>query len=789
MKSPKKENSEYANSFLDQLFAQRYTALDLLPGSNIEENLVALLLGENPYRVPSHLLKQYSELRSLVENASTAEVKVVVFGGGTGLSTIIGGDSRRTDWAQHSSAGLKCYFPHLHSVVCVTDDGGSTGELRKDLPLIALGDLRHVLLAALKLPDLARKYGFHQANGQALIEALHVLFNYRFTNKPRGPMELLAEMGIQESEFPEDLFAYFVSLIDALFTDSRLCPVLQRPQCVGNLLLASAIYKKLDTSVTLQDLKHRPQAVYRAIEYGLGHMAIALGLRTDAVLPAMLNPAELCMLYSNGVLVTSENKSGEARRRYPVDRTLLAYYGDPALHPRLLPLIAEADIILFAPGSLYTSIMPILQIPGVPEAVRANKKALKLLVANIWVQKGETDATRDAPDRKFYVSDLIYAYHRNIPGGIKNLFSHVIALNMADIPGSVLQQYALEEKQPIFLDRELVHRLGLGLVEATVFSPELLRTQKRIQHDPDALGKITKTLWALWQWGLVKPVPLDEPLPKPLGAVTLTSTMGMAPCYRFQQFQDRLRDIRFLHTPFGEGEEQLFERKKREEIEKELLQIFWQHPDIPLAHLDTLRGISLVSTESWKRNQEWDNVFSFYDPTDGQIKIRKDVSRDKKRFEAAFLIALGQSVLGNYAQEKRMEPLYWQGNAVGLLYRLRTRTGADLNSFLSPEDINSYLQLTRMHPSPQVKGVYTRAINLTEGFTPPGLFFGLFYAWYLDNTLIPTIDYKMSIMRHERTSMLPEQTRLAGRRQNTVIFFRERVFRQEYIERKMNGKN
>ena len=61
MKSPKKENSEYANSFLDQLFAQRYTALDLLPGSNIEENLVALLLGENPYRVPSHLLKQYSE--------------------------------------------------------------------------------------------------------------------------------------------------------------------------------------------------------------------------------------------------------------------------------------------------------------------------------------------------------------------------------------------------------------------------------------------------------------------------------------------------------------------------------------------------------------------------------------------------------------------------------------------------------------------------------------------------------------------------------------------------------
>ena len=169
------------------------------------------------------------------------------------------------------------------------------------------------------------------------------------------------------------------------------------------------------------------------------------------------------MLYSNGVLVTSEYKSGKAQRGYPVDRVLIEFSRPPYLQPEVVQLVQQADIILFAPGSLYTSIIPLLQVPGMAEAVRNNATGLKVLVANIWVQKGETDATRDAPDRKFYVSDLIRAYHRNIPGGVDDLFSHVVALDMSDIPGSVLQRYALENKEPIYVDRGRVRAMGFGL--------------------------------------------------------------------------------------------------------------------------------------------------------------------------------------------------------------------------------------------------------------------------------------------------------------------------------------
>lgn len=110
--------------------------------------------------------------------------------------------------------------------------------------------------------------------------------------------------------------------------------------------------------------------------------------------------------------------------------------------------IAEADILILAPGSLYSSIIPVFKVPGLAEAVRKNSKALKLLVSNLWVQAGETDLSIADPKRKFHVSDMIRAYERNIPGGIKDLFNEVLCLSLKDVPASVIQRYAVEGKKP-----------------------------------------------------------------------------------------------------------------------------------------------------------------------------------------------------------------------------------------------------------------------------------------------------------------------------------------------------
>ena len=75
--------------------------------------------------------------------------KIVVIGGGTGLSNLL--------------RGLKAHTSNLSAIVTVADDGGSSGRLREDFKMIAPGDLRNCLVA------LAEQEG-----------VMENLFRYRF---------------------------------------------------------------------------------------------------------------------------------------------------------------------------------------------------------------------------------------------------------------------------------------------------------------------------------------------------------------------------------------------------------------------------------------------------------------------------------------------------------------------------------------------------------------------------------------------------------------------------------
>jgi hypothetical protein len=52
------------------------------------------------------------------------------------------------------------------------------------------------------------------------------------------------------------------------------------------------------------------------------------------------------------------------------------------------------------------------------------------------------------------------------------LFDVVLSANLEHMPGSVLRNYALEGKSPIYLDRSSVESLGVLPVEATIYSRE-----------------------------------------------------------------------------------------------------------------------------------------------------------------------------------------------------------------------------------------------------------------------------------------------------------------------------
>ncbi len=59
-------------------------------------------------------------------------------------------------------------------------------------------------------------------------------------------------------------------------------------------------------------------------------------------------------------------------------------------NPEAIRAILKADLIILGPGSLYTSILPNLLVPGIANAVAASS-AMKLYICNLTSQPGETD--------------------------------------------------------------------------------------------------------------------------------------------------------------------------------------------------------------------------------------------------------------------------------------------------------------------------------------------------------------------------------------------------------------
>ncbi|MGL5378910.1 gluconeogenesis factor YvcK family protein [Clostridium sp.] len=99
--------------------------------------------------------------------------KIVVVGGGTGLSTML--------------RGLKYYTSNITAIVTVADDGGGSGDLREDLGMLPPGDIRNCILAL--------------ADTEPLMEEL---LQYRFPdgrlkNQSFGNLFLAAMDGVSEN--------------------------------------------------------------------------------------------------------------------------------------------------------------------------------------------------------------------------------------------------------------------------------------------------------------------------------------------------------------------------------------------------------------------------------------------------------------------------------------------------------------------------------------------------------------------------------------------------------------
>lgn len=98
-------------------------------------------------------------------------MKIVVFGGGTGLSVLL--------------RGLKRYTKDISAIVTVADNGGGSGVLREDLGMLPPGDMRNCIIALADIEPIMLKLMQHrfkdgylngQSFGNLFIAAMYEIF-------------------------------------------------------------------------------------------------------------------------------------------------------------------------------------------------------------------------------------------------------------------------------------------------------------------------------------------------------------------------------------------------------------------------------------------------------------------------------------------------------------------------------------------------------------------------------------------------------------------------------------
>jgi uncharacterized cofD-like protein len=284
----------------------------------------------------------------------------------------------------------------ITAIVTVTDDGGSSGRLRREFDVLPPGDIRNCMVA------LAEDEAF-----------LSRLFQYRFS----------AGQGLKGHSFG-NLFLTALTHITGDFPDAvrKSCEVLN---------IAGHIFPSTESNVSLEAVLEDGKVV-----------------RGETRISRSRQPIRRIRL--------------EPRRVKPLKATLAA--------------IAEADLITFGPGSLFTSVIPNLLVQGIPKAIRQSG-ALKAYFGNLMSQPGETT--------NFTASDHLRAIERH--AGEKLIDCAV--LSNSHITKGLRKIYSAQNASPVENDLEAVRALGAEVIEA-----DLLMKGPKVRHNPAAIARVAMEL-------------------------------------------------------------------------------------------------------------------------------------------------------------------------------------------------------------------------------------------------------------------------------------------------------
>lgn len=229
-----------------------------------------------------------------------------------------------------------------------------------------------------------------------------------------------------------------------------------------------------------------------ALEKTTGSFAEAVDTASDilrvngTVIPATLDNVRLQMEWPGEASLTLHGERVIDEKHFQLDprKASLRLVPEPAANPMAIKAIEQADLVVIAPGDLYTSLGPLLVIDGIGDALRRTN-ANVVYVCNLVTKAGQTSG--------FSVSDHAAEIER-LGGG---RFLDAVLYNHQQPSKRMRQRYADEDAYVVQVDRGVLesqeyNAIGgnfLGqIVDYTAAQTHLPVTRNLIRHNPVAVA-------------------------------------------------------------------------------------------------------------------------------------------------------------------------------------------------------------------------------------------------------------------------------------------------------------
>ena len=156
-----------------------------------------------------------------------------------------------------------------------------------------------------------------------------------------------------------------------------------------------------------------------------------------SVIPVTLYKTHIVATLTDGTIIKTEALIDIKEKRKPIQS--LALLRKVASNPRAITALQEANLIIVAPGDLYTSILPNFMFNDIIQNFRSSKSP-KVLISNLMNKNGQTD--------EFKLSDYIRVLSEYLG---ENPFSHIL-VNETPIPKEIITHYEQVGENTVLTD-------------------------------------------------------------------------------------------------------------------------------------------------------------------------------------------------------------------------------------------------------------------------------------------------------------------------------------------------